>query len=56
VSPQAEAALIGASAALLGSLIGGLVTAAGWYVTRRKEDIFRKQEASLNYRQRQIEE
>lgn len=56
MSPQAEAALIGATAALLGSLIGGLVTAIGWYVTKKKDDIFRRQEAMLNYRQRQIEE
>jgi hypothetical protein len=56
VSPQAEAAIIGAVAALIGALIGGLVTAVGWYVTKRKEDLFRRQEASLNYRQRQIED
>ena len=56
MSPQAEAALIGAVAALIGALIGGLVNVAGWYVTKRKEDLFRREEASLNYRQRQIEE
>lgn len=56
VSPQAEAAIIGAVAALIGALIGGAVNIAGWYVTKRKEDLFRRQEASLSYRQRQIEE
>ncbi|MDQ4077006.1 MAG: hypothetical protein M3220_12260 [Chloroflexota bacterium] len=42
--------------ALIGALVGGAVSAIGWYVSWKKEQSGRRQEASLRHLQRQIEE
>ncbi len=46
--------------ALIGALVGGLITAMGWfanyYLSRKKEDESRRREAALKHLERQIEE